>query len=459
MKNMMLNQITPIIKGTLLKGNKNLLITNVVQSEYIKNMTTANTLIFLSHQHPLNIQLLKHYTPCAVVVDKMVDELFLIKDCTIIQVKNVERSYLAFIDYYRNLFDIPVIAVTGTCGKTTTKDMLKHILGQFYTITGTQKSANGYSHHLRYLLTIDDKTDAAIFETPVGAPGHLLNSGRYFKPTIGIITNIGIDHLDLCKTLDTYIKAKGDMVKVVDPNGVLVLNADDENTKKINISSFKGKIVYIGINNKATFKASYIKYAINGMEFLLTHDHQTYEVFVPGYGIHQVYNCLSALAAICQLDISLADAIQALKSFIPLERHFQTEKGINGSLIIDDTYSLNPTSLEAGLDTLCGIANGRRKIALFPNINTLGDNTKSIHFQVGDMMSKKEIDILITVGSDAKIIADQCKRNGFKGQIYSFKTVSGVREFLIPLLDKNTVLLVKCDMYNTAMKELVKSLY
>ena len=110
------------------------------------------------------------------------------------------------------MFQIPIVAITGTSGKTTTKEMIRHILSADKKIALLQTySNNSRTAHLQYLLSIDEDTEAAVFETAVGAPGDVLNAGKYFKPTIGIITNIGAHHLNYCKTLEGYIHAKGEM--------------------------------------------------------------------------------------------------------------------------------------------------------------------------------------------------------------------------------------------------------
>ena len=458
MKQIYLQQVLPIIKGNIIHGSDQLKIKDVVHSRYLKHMKHSHTLVFLSNNPNLATSSIQKLTPCAVVIDTPMTELFSIRDCTIIQVKNVTKSYHSFIDYYRNQFHIPVIAITGTCGKTTTKDMTKHILNYFYKTEGTYKSTNGPSQHLRYLLSLDDSTEAAVFETAVGSPGDLKRCGRYFKPNIGVITNIGIDHLDHCKTLEAYIKAKSDMLRILDPQGTLILNADDENIRNFNLSIFKGNILFFGLSSQAHYRASRIEYTSGGMKFTLTYGGKHYSVFVPGYGTHQVYNALAALAAVHALGTSLPKAIDILSSFKLLKAHFEPTKGLNNALIINDTYSLNPTSLESGIKTMCEMANGRLTIALIPNIDTLGQNTKSIHYQVGDMVAKSKLDVLITMGEDARIIATQCRKKGFTGKVYSFKDTKGVKEFLTDFLDENSILLIKCDMYDTAMKSFLTSL-
>ena len=133
--------------------------------------------------------------------------------------------------FYRDQFHIPIVAITGTSGKTTTKEMIKHILSADRKVTATTLSGNSRTASLQYLLGIEDETEA-VFETAVGSPGDVTNAGRYFKPTIGIITNIGAHHLNYCKTLEGYIQAKGEMLDIIHPKGTLIINAEDMNTKK-----------------------------------------------------------------------------------------------------------------------------------------------------------------------------------------------------------------------------------
>lgn len=454
---MPVGRIRRAIEGTLVQGSDDFPIKSVTYKT--QQRVPRNTLFFLPHTQPINFNLIRQSTPCAVVVDRPYEVLHLMKGCTVIQVNNLRKAYFKFVDYYRNLFDIPVVAVTGTCGKTTTKDMIKHILSQYYKTEGTIKSVNGTSKHLSYLLKLDDSIEAAVFETPVGAPGHIPKSCRYFKPNIGIITNIGVDHLDQCKTVEAYVKAKGEMATVLGEDGVLILNADDEKTKTINLDTFKGKkIIYFGIHHEADFRASHIEYASKGMNFVLHHNHYKYRVFIPGYGEHQVYNCLAALAAVNEIGINLYDAIQQLRSFTLLEAHFQVVSGPNHSQFIIDTWNINPTSLEAALKTMCEMAPHRQKIALIGSIGALGDNTEEIHQKVGDMLCQYDIDVLITIGDEAHIIATECGHNGFKGNIYSFKNTVGIRSLLSGILNSNTTLLAKCSMYDNEIMQFIHSL-
>ena len=134
---------------------------------------------------------------------------------SLIQVTDVNDSYWKFIDYYRNLFQIPVIGITGTCGKTTTKEMIKHILRkEDYNVRATYRNMNSNSMNLEYLLDLNDKTEVAIYEMPVASHDYLTISCKYFQPTIRILLNIGVYHLTDCHTPDEYMQAKAESGRI-----------------------------------------------------------------------------------------------------------------------------------------------------------------------------------------------------------------------------------------------------
>lgn len=457
MKPFFVREIRKIVHGELIQGSDDLQITDAAY--HLEMMNKPNKLLFLNGRKiRIDWDAIKHCVPCAVITDNVSEQLKAIKGCTIIKVENMQTAYWEFVEYYRSQFQIPVIAVTGTSGKTTTKDMIKHILKDSYNVHGTNASANSRTHHLTYLLGIDERIEVAVFETAVGKPGDVTNGCKYFKPTIGIITNIGVTHLDGCKTAEAYFQAKAEMVNVIDEKGILLLNADDENTNKINLEPCRGRIVYFGIRNPSHFQATDIQYGGNGMDFNLIFNHLKYRAFVPGYGEHQVYNALAAFATAHELGIGMNEAIERLRAFKKLPAHLQVLKGIGGCLILDDTWNSNPISLEAAFKALNGIAQGRRRVALIGDIKALGDSSLKIHRQVGNMIAELGVDILITCGSSAEEIARQASRKGLKGLVRSFSDIQGIYEFLESILDQNTIILVKCSSKNLPLINLTRSL-
>ncbi|MBK5240687.1 Mur ligase family protein [Clostridium sp.] len=456
MKTFQISEIRKFIKGELIQGSDNLLINKVIY--YLKGEAQPNTLIFFKNKSLINFDYIHDNISMAIITDTISEEIKSKTHCTIILVKDINVAYWDFVEYYRNLFNIPVIAVTGTCGKTTTKDMIKCILSQRFNVKGTISTANGRTAHLGYLLSMDESTEVGVFETAVGDPGDLTYAFRYFRPKIGVIMNIGIAHLHRCKTLEAYIQAKLEMVTELYDNGILILNGDDQIIQKIDLTKFKGTIIYFGIYHASDFRASNIKYGKNGMHFILSFGKNKYPIFVPGYGEHQVYNALGAIAAVHQIGVDIDEAAKGLLNHENLPHHHQLVAGINGCLILDDTWHSNPTSLEAAFQTLNAIANEKKRVALIGQINGLGSYTFPSARLVGAMIAKEGVDILITVGPTAKEIAKEAELKGLVGKIYVFSNIKHLYPFMEKILDENTILLAKCCMYDTPFRNLLKKI-
>ncbi len=469
MKPFFVGEIRELVNGTLIQGSDDLLIMNAAY--YLGKMKNPpNTLLFLRSKWKVDWDVIRSWVPCAVITDKLFEDLKCIDGCTIILVESIETAYWKFIDYYRSLFQIPVVAVTGTCGKTTTKDMIRHILKNNFKVHGTNASANGRTGHFSYLMGIDETTDAAVFETAVGKPGDITNSSKYFKPIIGIVTNIGVDHLDGCKTIDGYIQAKGEMVSILNDGGVLIVNADDEKSKKIGLDKFKGRIVYFGIHCPSDFQASEVRYGENGMDFVLTFQHMKYLVFVPGYGEHQVYNALAALAAVHEMEmememwlgIGIRAAAERLRTFNNLLRHLAIVPGIAGSMIIDDTWKISINSLDAAFKVLHEIGKEKRRMALLGSLTSLGNSHEEVYLNAGEMIARTEVDVLISVGKMAGKMAVKMARyaeaKGWSGEVYALRQYNDAYRMLKQILDEHCILLIKGDMYDKSMINLAARL-
>jgi UDP-N-acetylmuramoyl-tripeptide--D-alanyl-D-alanine ligase len=443
MKAILVSIAKEIVKGTLITGLEGRLILDV--KRYITSVKTPNTLTFIYGNDKPNWNRIKKISPCTIVTSQFFEEYKSIDNCAVILVDNVEEAYWTFVNYYRSSFNIPVIAITGTSGKTTTKEMIKHILNSYLNITSTPGNRNGSYRSLRYLLQIDQNTEAAVFETSVGKPGDVEFACKHLKPTIGIITNIGTYHLDTCRTVENYIKAKAEMVSGLDDNGILILNSDDENTKKINLNGFKGRIVYFGIKNKAHFQASNVEYSNGRMEFLLTFQNVKYPVCVQGYGEYQVYNALTAIAAIHELGIGMKEASELLASYENLPHHLKILKGINDSIIIDDTWNYNLTGLTAALKALDNIARDKKKLLMLGGLGKLGDHYEEIINGVSNLIVDHKINNLIIIGDTAEAVANAVREKGEYTIVNVFKDSSeAIYNLLKELLDENTIALIKC---------------
>lgn len=362
----------------------------------------------------------------------------------VIGVKNIQKAYWDFIDYYRSLFKIPVIGVTGTCGKTTTTDMLKKILSTKYITEATKDGRNGLCENLSYLLGFDESTEAAVFELGVTSLGCIKESCRYFKPEVGILLNIGVYHLDGCKTHENYIKAKAELLEGMGNRGKLIVNADDENIKKIDFSKFKGEIIKIGVNGIGDYQARNITLTEKGIIFELLYQNSVYPVFIPGFGKHNVYNALAALAASQAVGVKLEEAIEGLATFKYMRKHLQFYQGLNGSTIIDDTWNCNPPGIEAALQVLRDMAKGRKKIAVIGYMPLLGEEGQEEYLKIGEKVVKAGVDLLVTLGEEPKAIGSRALELGMNNAcIYSCTKVADVEKLLQSALDKNSLVLFK----------------
>ncbi|MGE7090462.1 UDP-N-acetylmuramoyl-tripeptide--D-alanyl-D-alanine ligase [Lysinibacillus sp. NPDC048646] len=458
MQNIRVKEIRTLLQGELLNGSEDWLVKHAIYYNR-HDLTHSNTLIFVNRNDAVNWNEIDNKGPSLVISDKSSTELKnALTNTTVIQVKSNVQAYWKFIEYYRNLFQIPVVALTGTCGKTTTKEMIKHIASKDWHVQASVSSKNEPRQSLPYLTGIDETTEAAVFELGLGNTGNIKHQCMIYQPTIGIITNIGVHHLDGCKNLEGYIKAKSEIVEGITKGGTLIINGDDENTKKVPLHTFKGKIITLGIQEQANYRASKIQFTKNGMRFVLQVSDEKFNVFVPGYGEHQVYNALAAIAAVKEMGMTINHAIARLRTYKPMARHLEFSTGIGECTIVDDTWTNNPTSVEAALKVLDTIGKGKKVILVLGDIKRLGNFEEKYHREIGSMVAKRNIQTLITIGKRAEDIAKQALKDGTSAEVHIFKDVTGVLDVLKPKLDPETIVLIKGPMSSRSMIEFANNL-
>lgn len=296
---------------------------------------------------------------------------------------------------------------------------------------------------------------------PVAYPGYLKVACNYFQPQIRILLNIGVHHLADCETPEDYMKAKAEIVEGLDPeHGTLILNADDENSKQVVDVSLLQRVIYFGKDKHAHFRAKNIQYGDGGMNFTMEYEGIDYNVFVPGYGEHNVYNALAAIAAVSNIGVEIPISIQRLASFEQVEEHLEFKKGIKGFTVIDDTWNSSPLSMSTGLQVLKDVSNGKKSIALLGYMPQLGEGPYATE-QYEDMGKKAQetnVDLLIVVGDEAKDIAKGAINSGMDPKtVYFCQTGAEVYEILKPHLNENTMILLKVThrvMTRSTFKEL-----
>lgn len=381
------------------------------------------------------------------------------ENLVIIAVHKVWEAFWRVVKFYRDLYDIPVAGVTGTSGKTTTKEMIASIFRCRWKTLKTVGNMNLPDFVPSHILRLKFGYQAAVFEIGMNRPGHISKQAEIIQPQVGIITHIGAGHVEHLGSLEKVIQEKAGIIQGIGANGYLVLNADDANTGKIDLSGFKGKIVYYGLDRKADYNAKNVRHTDHGIYFTVNLNNLDHEFFIPTFGRHNVYNALAAIATAWIFGFDPAIIRHGLARYQKPGMRLQLVRGVNDSTLINDTYNANPESMIAGLEVLSTISRGKPKIAVLGNMLEQGPLSKENHRRVGERAAELGVDWLVTVGHLAREIAkgamqkDQAK----KMKIWSFVIKKQAIQFLKPNLPKNAVVLVKGSR-GTYMEQLVRRL-
>jgi UDP-N-acetylmuramoyl-tripeptide--D-alanyl-D-alanine ligase len=461
MKNLFLQEILKQTGGTIIQGSGNPLIQSVT---YRPKKISDYTLLFHRYKDmTIKKKLFQKYKSVVVITDS--PEMFqnVSSNVIIVKVDEVEKVYWKFINYYRHLFSIPVIGITGTCGKTTTKEMVKHLLRKYHKVHSTFLSNNQRSLNLKYLLGINEETEAAVFEMPVASPGYLTNTIHYFQPNIRILLNIDVYHLKDSKTPEAYMKAKAEIINELDrEKGIIIINNDDENIRNVlDVTGYKN-VIRFGMKTKCDFQAKKIRYTKDGMEFILSFKGQHYSVYVPGYGKGNVYNALASIAAAWSAGMKVEDCCERFTSFKHMKEHLEFHQGVGGCTVIDDTWNAAPLSMAAALDVLKESSPWKKRIALLGYMPQLGDSKYAIeqYMKMGEKAVETKVDELFVVGEQAKEIGKRAIELGMNVKnVHFVSNGTEIYQIIQPLLTRQTTILFKIPhrvMVEDSFKQLKK---
>ena len=339
--------------------------------------------------------------------------------------------------------NVSVVAITGSTGKTTTKDFIASLLEQRYNVL---KTAGNYNNEIGLpltLLKLDETYDLAVVEMGMRGLGEIDFLAQLAKPEVGVITNVGTVHLELLKTRDNIARAKAELVENLPASGLAVLNADDQRVIKMKDLTQADYISY-GVKQAANVSASQIKAVATKVEFKAEMpDAKTFSITLPIQGSYNVYNALAALAVADRFDLNLSEIKAGFKNLQLSQMRNQLINTKAGFKLINDVYNANPTSMKAALDTLSELeANSR--IAILGDMFELGHLAKEQHYKLGEYISKQKIDYLITIGELAENIVKGAVENGFiKANTFSFVEKEAVIDKALELVNADDIILVK----------------
>ncbi|MGI6648040.1 MAG: UDP-N-acetylmuramoyl-tripeptide--D-alanyl-D-alanine ligase [Bacillota bacterium] len=375
----------------------------------------------------------------------------------LIQVDNVLKALQDLAAWYRSQFSLPVIGITGSTGKTSTKDLIAAVLSKHFC---TLKTAGNYNNEIGVpltLLQLADQHQIAVVEMAMRRRGEIAALCSLAKPTGGVITNIGHTHQELLGSQGNIARAKGELLEYLSESGWAVLNADDP-WQPLIASETRAKKIFYGLKQPAEVFASHIQLlGSSGSRFRVHLPGEVRDISLPIPGEHNIYNALAAIGVGWLMGMRLEEMADGLAEARLSAMRLDVRAGDQGTILINDAYNANPDSMRAALRVLAN-TEGKRTIAIMGDMYELGDYTEEGHRRVGEDAAHLGISLLITVGQLAEGIARGALGAGMSlDQVVTVldkkEAVNYVREYRKP----GDVILVKGSR-GMKMEEIVKAL-
>lgn len=401
---------------------------------------------------------------------------------SIILVEDTIKALQQIASYKRSLYNIPVIAITGSVGKTSTKDIVASVVSTKYKVHKTQGNLN---NHIGVPLTILqlNKHEALVVEMGMNNLGEISVLSKIAKPNIAIITNVGTAHIGNLGSRENIRKAKLEILDGMQNGGTLIINNDNdmlhdwyENIyKNDNENKYQNiKVITYGIENNSDIMAENIDLQPNSSTFnVIINEQENNKKFdikkhqeinqkieqknkiqVPIGGMHFVYNALCAILVGKEININIEQIKTGIETFELSKSRMELIKISNGATLINDCYNANYDSMKAGLEYLSKTAKSR-KIAVLGDMLELGEYSNQLHKQVGEEVIKNKIDILVTVGEQSRIIAEEANKNC--QIVKSFTNNQQAIEYLKQIIMKDDTILIKASN-GMKFKEIVDAL-
>lgn len=337
----------------------------------------------------------------------------------LISVDDTLAAYQSIAANYRKSLPLKVIGITGSNGKTSTKDLTAAVLAQRFHVLKTEGNLNNHIGVPRMLLQANRSHEVAVLEMGMNHPGEIAPLARIASPDVAIITNIGRAHLEFMGSREAIAKEKGMLAEAVESTGAVILNGADEFTPSI-ARRTRARVITVGSDDGAIHAES-ITQDFSGSQFMLAAEGEKLSVRLPITGRHMVINALLAVAAGRALGIPLQECVEALAS-VKLTKGRLERKELQGRLILDDSYNANPDSMSAALETLASLPTDHRRIAVLGKMGELGDAAEEGYRAVGQLAAAKEIDCLVTVGEEAIAMHSAARQAGMVEAIHAADT-------------------------------------
>jgi UDP-N-acetylmuramoyl-tripeptide--D-alanyl-D-alanine ligase len=314
----------------------------------------------------------------------------------------------------RKVWGNPLVGVTGSAGKTTTKEAIAHVLASRFRVLKSEGNFNNHFGLPLMLLKLEPEHEIAVIEMGMSHAGEIRALAKIAQPEIGVVTNVAPVHLEFFDSIAGIARAKYELIESLPTNGVAVLNADDEYVSQFG-RGFKGKVLTYGMSAIADVRAENIRpRGAGGSEFDVIARSARAHSTLPLVGEHNILNALAAIAVGLSRGLTLSEAAATLATLAPAEKRGQVLQ-LGNITVIDDCYNSNPKALNAMVDALAAM-NAKRRIVVAGEMLELGPTAEQMHREAGEHIAKKNIDLLVGVRGLAQIMVDGARQAGVNAE-------------------------------------------
>jgi UDP-N-acetylmuramoyl-tripeptide--D-alanyl-D-alanine ligase len=365
-------------------------------------------------------------------------------DLPCVQVDDAERSLGDIAAWWRSQFNVPCVAITGSNGKSTTKEMIAAIAGVNGDVLKTEGNFNNLIGLPLTIFRWNESHKVAILEMGMNAPGEIERLTEIAKPKVGLITNVTSAHLEKLHTLEAVARAKGELFSAMDADGIAVVNEEDPWVMKV-VESYAGKRITFGMKNESNVR--FLDVETDGLDsttLRVSIFGDEYEFSLPVPGTHNIMNAMAALAIGCALKIEPKVATERLSKFKPMAMRFEQIQLANGVRLVNDSYNANPASMKAAFRTVGSAKRAGRFIVALGDMLELGEASYELHKKLGEDAARMGVNLLLTTGDYAEAVVEGAVSAGLDSEsAKNCSTTDEIEKNLEDELKAGDVLLVK----------------
>ena len=467
MKKMKLTEVAKAVNGQIIHGNSSLYISSVSTNSKDQGQATLFVPI-IGEKHDAHNFIEDAYNHGGVACFTSRDDIYH-EGIACIKVEDTLVALQDLATYYRSKLSIPIIGITGSVGKTSTKEIVSSGLSTGYNVLKTAGNLNSQIGLPLMILRIEEEHEIAVIEMGISEEGEMDKLVAIAKPDIAVVTNIGISHIGQLKTKENIRKEKLNIINKFNAGSKLFINGNDsllfeltrftvkaknkeysQNYSKIDLSKstydnlISSEIISFGTKEENDYSAKDIKVIDEKTYFTLINNRKNIEedITLNVLGEHNINNALCALAIADYFDLSISEAKKGLEEYKPITMRGEIKK-IGDLTIVDDTYNASPDSMKSAIEVLLSITGIERRIAVLADVLELGSISHMAHFDLGEFISKKNIDVLVTIGREAEFIAQGLKSNNKEIITKSFMNNNEAIKYLEEIIRPGDGLLVK----------------